>query len=59
MLKKRFELARKRAVELQLNVNNLFGEETILPFAATAAGVNRWTYQRQRQRWDLQATFTF
>ncbi len=59
MLKKRFELAQKRALELQLNVNNLFGEEDILPFAATAAGVNRWTYQRQRQSWALQAAFTF
>ena len=59
MVKKRFELAQKRALELQLNVNNLFGEEDILPFAATAAGVNRWTYQRQRQSWTLQAAFTF
>jgi hypothetical protein len=45
--------------KLQLNVNNLFGEEDLLPFAATAAGVNRWTYQRQRQSWALQAAFTF
>ena len=59
MVKKRFELAQKRALELQLNVNNLFGEEDILPFAATAAGVNRWIFQRQRQSWALQAAFTF
>jgi hypothetical protein len=59
MLKKRFQLPQNRALELQLNVSNLFGEEDLLPFAATAAGVNRWTYQRQRQSWALQAAFTF
>ncbi len=59
MLKKRFQLPQNRGLELQLNVNNLFGEEDILPFAATAAGVNRWIYQRQRQSWALQAAFTF
>ncbi|MGH8020357.1 MAG: TonB-dependent siderophore receptor [Opitutaceae bacterium] len=59
MLRKRFNLAAQRSIELQLNVNNLFREHDLLPYAATAAGVNRWFLQRQRQSWALQATLNF
>ena len=59
MLRKRFPLRANRAVDVQLNVNNLFGQEDILPYSATAAGVSRWFLQRQRQSWTLQMAFTF
>jgi outer membrane receptor protein involved in Fe transport len=59
MLRKRVALERGRTLDFQLNVNNLFREHALLPFNATAAGVDRWFLQRQRQRWDLQATLMF
>ena len=59
MLGKTIPLNEGRRLDLQLNLNNLFGEEDILPWAATSEGISRWSFQRNRQRWDLRAVYSF
>lgn len=59
MMRKRFMLGSGRSLDLQLNVNNLFKQEDLLPYTATPSGVLRYFFQRQRQSWALQAALTF
>ncbi len=59
MLGKTIPLKEGRRLDLQLNLNNLFGDEDLLPWAATSEGISRWSFQRNRQRWDLRAVYSF
>ena len=47
-------------LDLQLNVDNLFRQEDLLPFSATAPGnVVRYMLPRVRNTWALRATYAF
>ncbi|WP_414664507.1 TonB-dependent siderophore receptor [Horticoccus sp. 23ND18S-11] len=60
MLGKRFALPRGQSLDLQLNVENLFGQEDRLPYSATAPGVIvRYLLPRVRHSWTLRATYGF
>ena len=60
MLGKRFALGRGQSLDLQLNVENIFGQEDRLPYSATAPGVIlRSLLPRVRHSWTLRATYGF
>ena len=60
MLGKRFALRRGQSLDLQLNVENIFGQEDRLPYSATAPGVIvRYLLPRVRHSWSLRATYGF
>jgi hypothetical protein len=60
MLGKRIPLPNGQSIDLQLNIDNLFAEQDMLPFAATAPGeVVRYRYPRSRQSWELRAQYSF
>lgn len=60
MLGKRFALRRGHSLDLQLNVENIFGQEDRLPYSATAPGVIvRYLLPRVRHSWTLRATYEF
>ena len=60
MLGKRFALRRGQSLDLQLNVENIFGQEDRLPYSATAPGVIlRSLLPRVRHSWTLRATYGF
>ena len=60
MLGKTFQLGRGRTFDLQLNVQNLFGEEDMIPFQARAPGqFIVYNYPRLRRSWDLKASYRF
>ncbi|MSU53552.1 MAG: hypothetical protein EXS41_09215 [Opitutaceae bacterium] len=60
MLGKRFALRRGQSLDLQLNVENIFGQEDRLPYSATAPGVIlRYLLPRVRHSWTLRATYGF
>ena len=60
MLGKRFALRRGQAIDVQLNIENLFKNEDLLPYSAAAPGnVVRYILPRVRQTWNLRATYTF
>ena len=60
MLGKRFALGRGQSLDLQLNVENIFGQEDRLPYSATAPGVIlRYLLPRVRHSWTLRATYGF
>jgi len=60
MLAKRLPLSNGRYLDLQLNVNNLLGEEDLLPYGTRSPdAVERYMFQRTRQSWTLKATFGF
>jgi hypothetical protein len=60
MLGKHFALRRGQSLDLQLNVENIFGQEDRLPYSATAPGVIlRYLLPRVRHSWTLRATYGF
>ena len=60
MLGKRFPLRRSQAVDVQLNVENVFNNNDRLPYsAASPDNVVRYILPRIRQTWNLRATYTF
>jgi len=60
MLGKRFALSRGQSLDLQLNVENIFGQEARLPYSATAPGVIvRYLLPRVRHNWTIRATYGF
>jgi len=60
MLGKRFAFARGQSVDLQLNVENIFGQEARLPYSASAPGVIvRYLLPRVRHSWTVRATYGF
>ena len=60
MLGKRFVLRRGQALDVQLNVENIFKNEDLLPYSAAEPGnVVRYILPRVRQTWSMRATYTF
>jgi outer membrane receptor protein involved in Fe transport len=60
MLGKRFALRRGQSLDLQLNVENIFGQEDRLPFSAATPGVIvRYLLPRVRHSWTMRATYGF
>jgi hypothetical protein len=60
MLGKRFPFARGQALDVQLNLENVFKNEDLLPYSAAAPGnVVRYILPRVRQTWNLRATYSF
>ena len=60
MLGKRFVLRRGQSLDVQLNVENIFKNENLLPYSAAAPGnVVRRILPRIRQTWSLRATYAF
>jgi outer membrane receptor protein involved in Fe transport len=60
MLGKRFALRRGQSLDLQLNVENLFGQEDRLPYSASTAGVIvRYLLPRVRHSWTVRASYGF
>jgi hypothetical protein len=60
MLGKRFPLRRGQALDVQLNIENLFNNNDRLPYSAAAPGdVVRFILPRVRQTWSMRATYTF
>ena len=61
MLGKRFPLRRRgSSLDFQLNVNNVFGNEKLVPYSATPSGqIVRYDLPRVRQTWDLRVTYGF
>ena len=60
MLGKRFALRRGQSLDLQLNVENIFGQEDRLPFSAIDANtIVRYLLPRVRHSWTVRATYGF
>jgi len=60
MLGKRFSLRRAQSLDLQLNIENILGQEDRLPYSATAPGVIvRYLLPRVRHSWTMRATYGF
>lgn len=60
MLGKRFALRRSHSLDLQLNVENILGQEDRLPYSATAPGIIvRYLLPRVRHSWTMRATYGF
>jgi hypothetical protein len=60
MLGKRFALRRSQSLDLQLNVENIFGQEDRLPYSASAPGtIVRYLLPRVRHAWTVRATYGF
>lgn len=60
MVGRRFPLRRGQAIDVQLNIENLFNNEDLLPYSASVPGQPvRWILPRVRQTWSLRATYTF
>ncbi|MEO6245822.1 MAG: hypothetical protein ABIQ12_10340 [Opitutaceae bacterium] len=60
MLGKRLALRRGQSLDLQLNVENVFGQEARLPYSATAPDtIVRYLLPRVRHSWTVRATYGF
>lgn len=60
MLSKRVPLKDGNYVDFQLNFNNIFGEEDLLPYGTRSPDtVERYMFQRTRQSWTLKVTYGF
>ncbi len=60
MLGKRFALRRGQSLALQLNVENIFGQEDRLPYSATTpSNIVRYLLPRVRHNWTVRATYGF
>jgi outer membrane receptor protein involved in Fe transport len=60
MLGRRFPLRRGQAIDVQLNLENIFRNEDLLPYsAATPGNAVRFILPRVRPAWNLRASFTF
>lgn len=60
MLGKQFALRKGQMIDVQLNVDNVFKQEDLLPFSAVSPGnVVRYILPATRQNWNLRATYSF
>lgn len=60
MLGKRFPLRKGQAIDVQLNIENLFKQEDLLPYSAVSPGnVVRYILPATRQNWTLRGTYSF
>lgn len=60
MLGRMFPLRRGQSIDVQLNIQNLFKNEDLLPFSASAPGVvDRYILPRIRHSWSLRAVYSF
>ncbi len=60
MLGKRLALRRGQSLDLQLNVENIFGQEARLPYSAISPGVIvRYILPRVRHSWAVRAKYEF
>ncbi len=60
MLGRRFPLRRGQSLDVQLNIQNLFKNEDLLPYSASAPGVVvRSILPRVRHSWSLRAVYSF
>ena len=60
MVGKQIRLPRRQSFDLQLNIENLFHQEDLLPFsAATPGNVVRYMLPRVLHGWTVRATYTF
>lgn len=61
MLGKRIGLKRAgQSIDFQLNINNVFGDEDLVPYSAVAPGqIVRYYFPRVRRTWDLRAVYRF
>ena len=60
MLGRRFTLRRGQALDFQINVENILGQEARLPYSATAPGVIvRYLLPRVRHSWTIRGTYSF
>jgi outer membrane receptor protein involved in Fe transport len=60
MIGKQIRLRHRQSIDLQMNFENLFREEDLLPFsAATPGNVVRYMLPRVRHGWTLRATYAF
>jgi outer membrane receptor protein involved in Fe transport len=54
MLGRKFPLGSRRSLDVQLNVDNILGEDELLPYSATAPGrIVRYILPRVRRTWEL------
>jgi outer membrane receptor protein involved in Fe transport len=60
MLGKRFPLRKNRAIDVQINLDNVFKQEDLLPYSAVAPGnVVRYLQPATRYNWTLRTKYTF
>jgi hypothetical protein len=60
MIGKQVRIRRGQSFDFQLNIENLFHQEDLLPFsAATPGSVVRFMLPRVRHGWTVRATYTF
>jgi hypothetical protein len=60
MLGKRINLAKQRYLDLQLNWDNMFASEDLVPYsAASPTKVDRYMFNRNIETWTLRATYGF
>ena len=60
MIGKQIRIRRGQSLDLQLNVENLFRQENLLPFSAATPGtVLRYQLPRVRHGWTVRATYMF
>jgi iron complex outermembrane receptor protein len=60
MAGKRFPLRKRQALDVQINVTNLFKQEDLVPFSATSPGnVVRYWLPATRHSWTVRAVYSF
>ncbi len=60
MLGKKFPLRKGQSIDLQLNIQNLLGEEDLLPYSAESpTRIVRYILPRTLRSWDLRAIYRF
>ena len=60
MLGKQWTLNKSQSLDVQLNIDNVFKQEDMLPFSAVSPGnVVRYILPATRRNWTLRATYSF
>lgn len=60
MLGKQWTLNKRQSLDVQLNIDNVFKQEDLLPFSAVSPGnVVRYILPATRRNWTLRATYSF
>ncbi len=60
MIGRQFRIRRGQSLDVQLNIENLFKQEDLIPYSAVAPGnVVRYLLPRVRNTWTVRATYTF
>ena len=60
MAGKRLPLRRGQSIDLQLNLENVFGKEDLLPYSASSpTNIVRYLLPRVRPNWTLRGTYSF